>query len=235
MQSCLHFNGLIQLAMYVEEICLSAAIDDLDPDQRPDDPKEAAALEQFNWMRRCRSEFTLFNNHNLWIKTQGLMEDERDYMIDVGLLDPNAKRSLKIAWGFLLIFGVLCSAAWLLAVESLSYNTTLLSIILITGAGLSLILSVYSSHDRLVFYSRYGRVPLVVLLNRSSDSAALHAFTDALMQHIKDTESPDLLLSDVLSEELKAHRRLMEEGIITSKRYNISKQRILRQHSSGSP
>jgi len=46
--------------MYVEEICLSAAVDDPEADHSPDDQKTVAALEQANWMRRCHSEFTLY-------------------------------------------------------------------------------------------------------------------------------------------------------------------------------
>ena len=33
-----------------------------------------------------------------------------------------------------------------------------------------------------------------------------------------------------LSEELKEHRRLMEEGFISKKRYDSAKRRILAQH-----
>jgi len=217
--------------MYVEEICLSATVDDFEADQPPEDQKQSAVLEQANWMRCCRSEFTLFNNHRLSVKTQGFMQNARNHTIDIGILDPHPKRLFKICWSYLLIFVALCGAAWFLASISLTLKTTLLSIILGACAGLSLIVAIYRSHDRLVFYSQYGRVPLVVLFNRSPDRVTLGSFTDALMQHINDARAQCPGANESLSEELKAHRRLMEEGGISNKRYDIVKQRILNQHS----
>ena len=148
--------------MYVEEICLSATENDFSADQPAEEQKQSAALKQANWMRCCRSEFTLFNNHRLAVKTQGFMQNERNYTIDIGILDPQPKRVVKIGWSYLLIFIALCGAAWFFT-----------SISLAACAGLSLIVAIYRSHDRLVFYSQYGRAPLVVLFNRSPDRMTL--------------------------------------------------------------
>jgi len=215
--------------MYVEEICLSAAVADLDEDQPPDE-QIIATLEQASGLRRCQSEFTLLSNHRLSVKSQGFMQKTRDYTVDIGILDPQPRRVLNICWGNLLNFVVLCGAIWAFALADLASNTVLLPLILGVFAGLSLILAVYRSHDRLVFYSQYGRVPLVVLFNRSSDRAELGSFTDTLVHHIKDAKVHHPDVNETLSEELKAHRRLMEAGAISSKRYDLVKQRILSQH-----
>ena len=206
--------------MYVEEICLSATVDDFETSQPPEERKQSAVLEQANRMRCCRSEFTLFNNHSLAVKTQGFMQNDRNYTIDIGILDPQPKRLFRIGWSYLLIFVALCGAAWFFT-----------SISLAACAGLSLILAIYRSHDRLVFYSQYGRAPLVVLFNRSPDRRTLGSFTDALVQHINAARTRCPGANESLREELKAHRRLMEEGGISSKRYDIVKQRILSRHS----
>jgi hypothetical protein len=229
-QTRFHLIGPIQLAMYVEEICLSATEDDFTADQPAEEQKQSAALEQANWMRCCRSEFTLFDNHRLSVRTQGFMQNARNYTIDIGILDPHPKRVFKICWGYLLIFVMLCGAAWFLASISLTPKTTLAAIILGACAGLSLIVAIYRSHDRLVFYSQYGRAPLVVLFSRSPDRVTLGSFTDALVQHIIDARTQCTGANESLIEELKAHRCLMEEGGISSKRYDIVKQRILSQH-----
>jgi hypothetical protein len=216
--------------MYVEEIFLSATVDDAGADQPLEELEKVAVLAQANRMRRCRSEFTLFNNHCLSVKTQGFRQNDRDYTIDIGILDPHPKRSFKIDWSNLLICAVLCAAAWFSAFTSLTLNTTQLSIILGACAVVSLILAVYRSHDRLVFYSQHGRVPLVVLFNRAPDRVTLDSFAGTLVQHIKDAKADNLDTNETLSEELKAHRRFMEEGVISNKRYDIVKQRILSQH-----
>jgi hypothetical protein len=216
--------------MYVEEISLSAVVDDPEAGQALEEQKTAAVLEQTSWLRRCQSEFTLFNNHRLSVKTQGFMQNGRDYTVDIGILDPQPRRSLKICWSNLLIFVAFCGAALSFTLAGLAPDSTLLPLVLGAGAGLSLILAVYRSHDRLVFYSQYGRVPLVVLFNRLPDRATLDSFTDTLVQHIKDAKARYPCASETLSEELKAHRRLMEEGAISRKRYDLVKQRILSQH-----
>lgn len=217
--------------MYLEEICLSATDAEPEVDQPLDEPDKVAVLEQANWMRCCRSELILFNNHRLSVETQSFMQDARDYTVDIGILDPHPKRIFKVGWGYLLIFFTLCGAAWLSAFSGLALNTTLLSISLVALAGASLILAIYRSHDRIVFYSQHGRTPLVVLFNRSPNRVTLDSFTEALVEHIKDAKDHNLGINEILIEELKEHRRLMEEGIISSNRYDIIKQRILGQHS----
>jgi len=217
--------------MYLEEICLSTTEDDPEVDQSYEASDKAAVLKQASWMRRCRSEFTLFNNHRLSVETQGFMRDARDYTVDIGILDPYPKRTFKVGWSYLLVFFALCGAACFFALSDLTLNTTLLSISLVAFAGVSLILAIYRSHDRIVFYSQHGRTPLVVLFNRSPDRVTLDSFTGTLVEHIKDAKNHNQGANEKLNEELKEHRRLMEEGIISSKRYDIAKRRILSQHS----
>ena len=191
----------------------------------------AAVIEQANWMRRCQSQFTLFNNHRLSVETRGFMREARDFTIDISILDPRPKRIFKVGWSYLLMFFALCGAALFFALSDLALNTTPLPISLVSFAGASLILAIYRSHDRIVFYSQHGRTPLVVLFNRSPDRVTLDSFTDTLVQHIRDAKNRNRGAIETLNEELKEHRRLMEEGIISSKRYEVVKQRILSQHS----
>jgi hypothetical protein len=51
-----------------------------------------------------------------------------------------------------------------------------------------------------------------------------------LMQRIEEAKAHYASADKLLSKELKAHRCLMEEGVISGKRYDIVKQRILSQH-----
>ena len=216
--------------MYVEEICLSATVDDSGVDQPPEEQHKVAVLEQINRTRRCRSVFTLFNNHRLAVETHGFMQNDRNYTIDIGILDPHPKRSIKIGWNYLLIFVSLCTALWLIAFNGITLNLTLPMIVLSVCAGLSLVLTIYRSHDRFVFYSQHGRVPLVVLFHRLPDRAALDSFTANLVGHIKEAKDHNTDINEILIGELKEHRRLMEEGVISNKRYDIVKKCILGQH-----
>ena len=82
-----------------------------------------------------------------------------------------------------------------------------------------------------MFYSLHGRVPLVVMFYRLPDRATLDAFNDGLVREIKGAGVLYPHTSETLSEELKEHRRLREAGVISSRRYDIVKRRILGQHN----
>jgi len=220
--------------MYVEEISLSASVDALEADRPSEEKTTLATLEQANWMRRCQAEFTLFNDHSLSVDMQGILQKPRNYTIDIGILDPQPRRALKICWVCFLSFFVLCGAAWFFAFISLAQKAALMSMILGACAGISLVLAIYRSHDRVVFYSQSGRVPLVVLFNRLPNRATLGSFSDALVQQIKCAKNRYLGRIEALNAELKVHRQLMEDGVISNKRYGIVKQRILSQHGDRS-
>ncbi len=214
--------------MFVEEICLSAV--DADVDQPSDDQEVIATLDQVSWFRRCRSEFTLLNNQRLSVGIHDFMQDARTYTVDISILDPHPKRSLKICWSAFLVFSVLCGATLTLVLTDILLNATALTAILGVCAGLSLVLVVYRSHDRLVFYSQYGRAPLIVLFNRSPYQNALDSFAGTLIKHIKSAKTRHPDINETLIAELKSHRHLMEEGGISRKSYDLIKQRILSQH-----
>jgi hypothetical protein len=217
--------------MYLEEICLTATAADPEPQQFGEPAQQVAGLEQVNRMRRCRSQFTLYNNHRLTVRKQSLSRNPRDYDVDLGILDPHPRRQIRIAWHYVLGFAVLSASAAFLTFFSATTNSVLLSFAASASAALSLVLALYCSHDRLVFYSQHGRVPLVVLFNRLPDRATLDAFTDALVNEIEGARVRYPHSSETLSEELKEHRRLRDAGVISSRRYDIVKRRILGQHN----
>ncbi len=217
--------------MFVEEICLSTTGDEAETDEVSGGQEIVAELEQYNRMRLIQSRFTLFSNQRLMVTTLGAMQPARNYTIDTRILDPQPKRSVKISWGYLLIFA-LCFI-YLVAVSGhVIPGIKLLTFIIGPGAGLSLVAAIYRSHDRLVFYSQHGRVPLVVLFNRLPDRETQNSFTCTLVEYIKEAGTPNTGTDEILSNELKAHRYLMEEGVISAKRYDIVKNRILGQHGS---
>lgn len=218
--------------MYLEEICLSTTEPDPEADRAPDPVEKIAGLEQANALRRSLSVFALLNTLHLSVKTQGFMKAASEYTVDLGILDPRPKRSLKICWSYLLLFLVFGGGAAFFSLgEAAATSPMQLPVVLGSCAVLSLVLAVYGSHDRLVFYSRHGRAPLVILFNRSPDRARFDQFVDILVSDIKRAGNRDLADNEILIEELKEHRRLMETGVISPKRYDIIKQRILSRHS----
>ena len=189
-------------------------------------------LKQHNRIRFCECSFELFNHHFLSIKNDEAFCRAREYELHIGILDPKPIRSLRISWRNLAAFSVLAGTSGLAGITNILPNSNILTLILGACAGLFLILAVYHSHDRLVFYSQNGRTPLVTLFNRNPDQETLSTFisifTDQIME--ASTNLNFICGNERLNVELKEHRRLMEQGIISSKGYDISKSRILDRH-----
>jgi hypothetical protein len=216
--------------MPFEEIVLSSSTPDAQVEQPPVDLVSTAALGQFCRLRLCRSVFELFNRRYLSVNIEYAFGNSRKFDLDIGILDPTPRRSLKISWGYLGLFLILavCAISTALNVNTRSEHgwTAFLAL----SAILSLILAVYHSHDRLVFYSRNGRIPLLILFNRSPDRKTFSDFTNHLVQYIHKANDTLLNRNESLNAELQEHRRLMEEGVISTKRYELAKLRILKQH-----
>lgn len=182
-----------------------------------------AQLRQRSRLRRETAQFVRFNQHYLAIETNGPGSRHSRYELDLAFLDRQPRRLRRVSWGLLSAAGVLAAAAVLLAI----YRADGHSLILMLGAGAALLLAALRSRDQLIFYSRHGRVPLVVLFYRRPDAGNFHTFVDDLVYHIElaGNRFPDR--NQRLSAELREHRRLMAEGILSAKRYEIVKQRIL--------
>jgi len=216
--------------MQVEEIVLSSGSPHAPAEQPSVDLVSTAALRQSSRLRFSRVMFELFNRRHLSVNLESTFGNDREYDLDIAILDPAPRRSLKIGWRYIALFLVLAAGSVYTALNEHTQNTYVWPAFLAFSASLSLLCAVYQSRDRLVFYSRNGRIPLVILFNRNPDRKTFREFTNQLVHHIQQANDTLLHRSDVLSAELKEHRRLMEEGVISGKRYELAKLRILGQH-----
>ena len=216
--------------MRFEEIDILTISPDFVEEQPPAVRIIDATLEQRNRFRFCKYSFELVNHYCLSVKIAGKFKHPTVYEFNIGILDPEPKRLVRISWRYLFVFLILAATAALTACTDIFRNSSMLSSLLTAGAGLSLILTVYNCCDRLVFYTQNGRVPLVVLLNNNPQSDMFSAFTEALTLRILEVRDRFTSRREMLCEELKEHRRLNEEGIIPDKCYEKVKQQILGLH-----
>ena len=102
---------------------------------------------------------------------------------------------------------------------------------LLTGAFISLGLLFYRFSDCIVFCSQHGRWPLLTLLNHNPTPEQLQHFVDGLSDRIRQARVhwPDR--QQLLSAELREHRRLKDEGILSAEKYDAVKRRILSKHT----
>lgn len=219
--------------MHVEEILISTIPSAPAEELPPETDVINASLEQFDRFRFCRHAYELFNQRILSVKIEKPYRKDRDFVLNIGMLDPKVKRSNTIDWWCMtavIIFSVTVLFPDATGITGRFPNPAVLPLVLGAGAVLCMLPVTYHFHERIVFYSRNGRIPLIALLKRNPDRETYNHFTEILIRHIKEAYDIQNSADVSLSEELKEHRRLMEEGFISKKHYDSAKRRILAQH-----
>jgi len=217
--------------MRLEEIHISAIAPDYAVQSRTPAGVISASLEQRNRFRFRKYSFSIIDKRILSVNVNGLLMHRSDYEFDIGILNPEPKRIVSINWGYTAAFIILSVTATLVARSQLFPDPFMASALLAAVATMFLVVAAYSCRNRLVFYSRNGFVPLVVLLYRNRSDESLHAFTRVLTEQIRYIQSRYGSRGEMLREDLKEHRRLMERGLISGKHYDWIKQYILFLHS----
>lgn len=218
--------------MRVEEIVITATV----PDAAEEHLFESAAghytLTQYSRVRSRQCTLALLSRRLLSVRTEARFGGTREHTLDISVLDPQPKRCRRISWPYLAAFFMAALAAGVTGFTDRIPNSSTWSAVLAVCTGLVLVLTVFRSHDRLVFYSRNGRIPLLVLFNQNPDKDTFDAFVSILIDHIRKARQNLSLVyqNELLSVELKEHRRLMEAGVISGKGYEAAKARILRLH-----
>ncbi len=211
----------------VEHICLSSEPQQEAPQQRITNRQ----FDQYGKWVRSEAHFLVFNEHHIAIRSSGLGEKPRNYELDLTFLDSQPKRMRRVDWPLLLLALSLLATG---VASGASASGVLLAAVLL-GAVLALGAAFYRSHDRVVYFSKHGRAPLLVLLNRNPDARALQEFLADLSRRIQHTRQSWTSRHDFLCAELREHRRLHEEGIFSEKEYERIKRRILKKHSQAKP
>lgn len=198
----------------------------------PETWTSTAALTQYSRFRLYRFGFELFDRRRLSIRRERAFGAAREYHLDIRILDPAPRRRPRISRLYPSAVLVAAAATGLTRYTDLVPAAALLPTLLWAGAGAGILtlLAACRSQDRLVFYSRNGRAPLVVLLNGNPDRRTFQTFVDSLTQCIREAREALTGGNDALSYELQAHRRLLEQGAISEKRYAQAKQRLLGLH-----
>ena len=218
--------------MPIEEIVITAAAYGL-VGNRLSKPRESdIEMEETSRFRVYRYRYELFDQHFLHLSRTSCWGGKLEYDLDLGMLDPAPKRSLKISWVTLAVGGILAAGAGFQGIHR--SDPTDLYWLLSGGvlAVVTLALVIYLSGVQLVFYNNNGRIPLVSFVNIRTDRRVFRKFIKILSHRAREANYNLRLLNrnELLNSELQEHRRLMEEGAIPMKSYVASKARILTCH-----
>lgn len=220
----------------MEHICLVSGIED----ERKVESRTTINREitQRSTINGYQAHFRIFDDRYLGIWTQRFGSRVKGYSVDLRYLNPKPQRQLHISWGWFGLAAALLGIAAILSITihqapppAVSHPT--LPFALGTGAAgmIALAVAVYRSGRRLVWVSHHGRISLVELMTTQPSRADVQAFANDLKDRIvrvHDTQQVDP--AQWLSAELREHRRLKDEGVLTEAIYAKAKKRILRCH-----
>ena len=179
-------------------------------------------------------EYTLFNNYHFHQKVVRKYGKKTKHRIDLTFLDPKPYRRLHIASGWLITSGIL-GVLGLLSVyvgwfrPDATPNSTLAisASVLISLSVISLLVGIYKCEDRMVFFSKYGRMPLLSLIKNNPNRRAFRDSVKLISRAIVSAQhAAGLERVHQLKKELKELRRLHNEQVLDEKSYERAKQRI---------
>lgn len=217
---------MVNLDAQVEHIFLSSDLEENSEQERVTNLE----FEQTGRLNRYETQLSVFNDHHITVRSKGLGKKSRDYELNLGLLDSSPKR-VRIINHVYSLFAILSFAALVYTLWMVKGpNFWIVAPTLLSSLAASTGLAIFYSRDRIVFFSKHGRAPLIVLLNRNPSSENLQAFVSDLSARIEKAQKQWSNKQDFLSAELRAHRDLQAQGALSDKGYQISKKRILDRH-----
>ncbi|MBL4761936.1 MAG: hypothetical protein JKY93_04460 [Gammaproteobacteria bacterium] len=156
------------------------------------------------------------------------------YTVNLAYMDPNPKRYRSFAWPWLyfaLGLSLLLAIFIYLSVGSTSDHQVFPVMVTLLGIGIlgSILIFFFKSDDRIVFHSKYGRVPLIQLFYKKPDEVEWAFFMKEVMERIykaqfafgEDEEK------QLRRGEMRLHRRLRDEGVLPEAAYGRAKALIM--------
>jgi hypothetical protein len=93
-------------------------------------------------------------------------------------------------------------------------------------------LAVQRVHEVVLLQSMHGRIDLVEVLGNLGNFGAFESFAADLSRRIADARSHvPQTRQEFLRDELREHRRLYEDGVLSRDAYEQGKRRILESHA----
>ena len=195
-------------------------------------------IAQTNKWKRWHKSFHIYDNRFLGIDDYR-SNSHKKFWISLIHLDPSPVRDKNNAFlGYLaallmLFLGIFLSAHKsldLLMNMNIPYQLSIASL-LITVAIIVLLISIYRKNNELVFYTTSGKIPIFSMTYNFPTKKEFTQFIKNLNRSIQTANSNNFYnLSEKLAAELSEHRRLKNEGIISTQLYDQAKSNIMKCH-----
>ena len=229
----------------IEALRITADIPPPSPESKRgkvDDPEKAAEapglieLLQVSFTKAYAAHFAIFGGHYVSVHIKRLFRRPVNYWIDLRYVESMPMRiftldrpPLWVTTGLGVLSIIFFLGAWL-SHQSLFWLS--IAVPLMCGALLAALVLAQRSKDRIVFCSRYARLPWFELLVTKPKRRAVDEYIKALTGAIHGVSNRrGDSQQERLGAELREHRRLREDGILSEAAYNSAKARLLGQHT----
>jgi hypothetical protein len=217
-----------------EHVCLSAE-DTLEPDQ-PDAPTPVQIEAELRQTRGGETENALiFDERYLGVRTEGADSDDRWFWLHLAFVDPRPVRRAACLRRTVVAALLLPAMAALLAIGwagSLTGPTAAIALpaaALLSLAGLGY--AAFNYFDEWMLCTRHGRVPVLRIARLRADRRSLKRFMDRLEAGARAAwEQSRGAREALLRDEMKAHRRLLDAGVMAKPEFESARAAILRAY-----
>jgi hypothetical protein len=183
---------------------------------------------------RFERRLVIFDRSYLGVHSDSRTSPPQKYWLRMAFLDPRPTPLASPAWWHISCGLALAGTVMLMAgMSGIEPAQAWTAGGLATGvAGIaSAVYTWCRSRDRLVFYTRHGRVPVAQLLRTRPDRQSAGQFLAMLQQAIEraaaERQGPR---AQFLRDEMREHRRLLDEGVLPREAYEAAQARILGAH-----
>jgi hypothetical protein len=196
------------------------------------------ALKIASRFRNCETELALLEGHRLEVRSWRPHRARLKYVVELRFFDSAPITRLSIDWRSWvagLLLAALAAASYRLATATDSPSWMQLglpgSIALLVAAVCVVLLALYRTNETVQFRSVHGRAVLVEFTGNVGCARAAGAFTAELRRQIADARAQAAQSKQqFLRDELREHRRLFDDGVLSEDAYEAGKLRILQAH-----
>lgn len=201
-------------------------------------PSILIQLSQVSYLRAQSAHYTIFDHRFLSVYRKNFGRKARQYWIDLALIDSmphffvkSDRHSLYTSGGMLGLCAILTLASVFSRMPWYAHTWSPLTMLSLSAAVIALLVFVHRSQNLVRFHSQNGDAMLLEMFNNAPNRKEFSAFARELVQHIQAAQRADKRkLDQKLGAELREHRRLKDQGILSEEVYASARDKILRRH-----
>lgn len=201
-------------------------------------PSILIQLSQVSYLRAQSAHYTIFDRRFLSVYRKSFGRKARQYWIDLALIDSTPhffvksdRHSLYTSGGMLGLCAILTLASVFSRMPWYAHAWSPLTMLTLSAAVIAMLVFVHRSRNLVRFHSQNGDTVLLEMFNNAPNRKEFSAFARELVQHIQAAQRGDKRkLDQKLGAELREHRRLKDQGILSEAVYAGARDKILRRH-----